>query len=242
MRNICIALVAFLILFAASITAQTVTITSQKKVYTRAKPIVDFKKTFTVDRPIAKAATPALSKKITAAIDPLTILGVDIQDELTETQWLSEVGFKEVFNARGVLTMELWMEGSGAYISGVTKYVVVDVATGNRVKPSDIFNDIPGLLAAVKKKQDAEVDKAVKEIKADPEWLGEDPRNLFEYTDFTEKELDNFVVDMAGVAFVYDYGFPNVVKALAPEGEYRFTIDEIKPFIQKGGLLARFVR
>jgi len=47
---------------------------------------------------------------------------------------------------------------------------------------------------------------------------------------------------MAGVAFFYDYGFPNVLKALEPEGELRLSWAEVKPFIKKDGLLTRFVR
>lgn len=238
------ALLAFFVLFVASLTAQTVTITGQKKVYTRAKPIIGFKKTFTIRRPVARAATPALSRKITAAIDPVNVLGINIREELTEIQWLSEADFQEVFNEQGVLTMELWMEGSAAYTDGVTKYVVVDVASGNRLKPSDVFTDIPGLIAAVKKKQDAEVEEAIKTIKANAEFAAAegDAKQLFEYTAFEEKNLENFAVDRAGVAFFYDYGFPNAVKALEPEGELRLSWSEVKPFIKPGGLLARFIR
>ena len=90
MRNTFIALTGLAVLFVASVTAQTVTITGQKKVYTRTKPISGFKKTFTINRPLAKASTPALSQKITAAIDPVKVLEINIREELTETQWLSE--------------------------------------------------------------------------------------------------------------------------------------------------------
>ena len=244
MRNICIALIAFGVLFAASVTAQTVTITGQKKVYTRVKPISGYKKTFTIRRPIARAATPALSRKITAAIDPVKVLEINIKEELTEMQWLSEADFAEVFNNQGILTVELWMEGSGAYTDAVTKYVVVDVGKGERLTPSAAFVDLPGLIAAVKKKQAAEIEKAIIDIKANPEFAAadDDAKRLFEETNFEQKDLENFAVDMAGVAFFYDYGFPNVIKALEPEGELRLTWDEVRPFLKPGGLLARFVR
>ncbi|MEQ1765034.1 MAG: hypothetical protein ABL984_18050 [Pyrinomonadaceae bacterium] len=235
----------FLILFIVPVSlAQTVTITGQKKVYTRTKPISGYKKTFTIRRPIAKASTLALSRKISAAIDPATVLDINIREELTEMQWLSEADFEEVFNKDGVLTVMLWMEGSGAYSDGVTKYVVVDVAKGVRLKPSAAFVNLLGLIAAVKKKQEAEIEKGIKEIKADPEFAAadDDPKRLFEETTFEEKDLDNFAVDMAGVAFFYDYGFPNVIKALEPSGELRLSWAEMKPFIKKDGLLARFVR
>lgn len=241
MRNVFIALFAAL-LFAVSIEAQSVTITGVKKVYVRPKPIVDFKRTFTVSRPVAKAATPAISKKITAAIDPVSVLGIDIQDELNDLQWLSEAGFKEVFNSQGILTVMLWMDGSGAYPSGVTQYVVVDTSSGLRLKPADLFADLPGLVAEVKKKQDAEVAEAIKEIKADPEWpADDDPKRLFEDVGLEPKDIENFAVDGSGIVFYYSYGFPHVIKALEPNGEFRLTWNEMRPFLKPQGLLARFV-
>jgi hypothetical protein len=239
-----VSIIALVFLLSAAFAfGQTVTITGQKKVYTRPKPIADFKKTFTVRRPIAKAATPSLSKKITAAIDPVSILEINIQEDVSDYQWLSEVDFEEVFNNQGVLTMMLWMEGSGAYPSGTTRYAVVDIAKGERLVPASAFIDLPGLIAAVRKKQEAEIEKAIKDIKADPDYpKDEDPKSLFEETTLEAKDLENFAVDMTGVAFFYEYGFPHVMKALEPEGELRLSWAEIKPFIKKDGLLARFVR
>ncbi|MDI1240509.1 MAG: hypothetical protein PSX80_01145 [bacterium] len=242
MRNTVNALIVLAVLFAASVTAQTVTITGQKKTYTRVKPIRGYKKNFTINRPAAKAATPAMSRKITSLIDPVNVLEIDLKEELTETQWLSEADFEEVFNEQGVLTVMLWMEGSAAYSDGVTKYVVVDVANGVRLAPTSAFVDLPGLIAAVKKKQDAEIEKASKAIRANPEFAADDdPKRLFEETTFGEKDLVNFAVDRAGVAFFYDYGFPNVIKALEPDGELRLSWFEVKPFIIQDGLLARFI-
>lgn len=222
---------------------QAVTITSKTQTYTRTKPRIPEKKTFTVRRPVVKAATPAVSRKISAAIDPVAVLGIDIKDELSESQWLYEADFEEVFNDKGILTLMVWMEGSGAYVSGVTKYVVVDIQRGERLKPSDVFADIPGLVAAAKEKLKQRIEESIKEIKKDPDWdEEEDPRHLFEDNDLTASDLANFSVDMAGFAFHYEFGFPHVIKALEPDGEFRFSWDEIKPFIKPGSLLAKLVR
>ncbi len=223
--------------------AQAVKVTPKEQVYKRAGNIVGEKKSFKIRRPIATAANPELSRKITAAIDPANVLEINIKEETTEYQWLYEADYDEIYNDNGILTMMLWMEGSGAYMSSVTKYVVIDTVNGKRLSPEDVFVDLPGLTAAVKKKQDARVEEGIADIKKHPDWdPNEDPRHLFEYTDFTEKELSNFVVDMAGVAFIYEFGFGNAIKALAPEGEFRFSWAEIAPFIKRDGLLARFVR
>ena len=52
----------------------------------------------------------------------------------------------------------------------------------------------------------------------------------------------NFPISDEGVTFYYDYGFPHVIQALAPDGQYFFKWAELKPFIKPDGLLARFVR
>ena len=241
MRNQLLTAFVIIVLVCAPSAAQTVTITGHKKVYTRAKSIVGFKKTFSIRRPIATATSPVLSRRITAAIDPIRVLGINVKEELTESQWLHEADYEEVFNEKSVLTMMIWMEGAGAYSDGVTKYVVVDLATGGRASVNELFSDIPGLVGELKKKQDIEVAEAIKVIKADPEFGNGDPKQLFEYTGFEAKDLNNFAVDRAGVAFFYDYGFPNVLKALEPEGELRLSWEEIKPFVKSGSLLARFL-
>jgi hypothetical protein len=225
-----------------SATAQKVIVAGKKQVYTRPKPSIDFKKTFSIRRPIVTASTPALSKAITALLDPAKVLDIDIKEEMGEYQWLSEADYEVVYNDRGMLTVKLWMEGSAAYPDGVTKYSVIDTAKGVRVSPADVFTDLEGLAKLLKKKQDAAVAEQIKVIKADPDLGGdEDPKQLFENTNFEVKDREWFAADMAGVAFFYDYGFPHVIQALEPDSELRLSWSEIKPFIRKEGLLARFV-
>ena len=221
--------------------AQKVVVTGRKQVYMRPKPSSDYKKSFTIRRPSVKAATPALSRRITAAVDPIKVLEIDIAEEVGEIQWLSEADYKVEFNDKGILAVTVWMEGSGAYPDGVSKYVVVDTATGRRVTPGEVFSDLAGLARAVKLKQDAAVAEAIKVMKADPDFAEEDPKQLFAETNLQAKDLEGFSVDAAGVTFVYDYGFPHVIRALEPDSEFKLSWEEMKPFIRKGGLLARFV-
>src|SRR5215207_6329477 len=85
--------------------AQTVTITPRKTVYRRPKPQYDWRRTFTIRRPIVRAATPALSRKITAAISPEMVLDINIRDEQSDIQWLEEADYKILFNRDGVLSV-----------------------------------------------------------------------------------------------------------------------------------------
>lgn len=237
-------LFGFLIVLCFSISAfaQSVVITPKTVTYKRPKPIVDFKKTFTVTSPKVKAATPALSRKIETAISFEKNFDLNIEEEKTEIQWLEETGFEVIYNKNGILTITLSVSGTGAYPSVYEKTVVVDLKTGNRIAPKDVFLNLQKLAAKVKTAQKAEVAKTLKEIKSDPESKEYEPFDFFDNTDFTVENLTEFAVNDEGVTFIYDYGFPHVVRALEPEGRFFFPWTELKPFINRGGLLAKFVR
>jgi hypothetical protein len=226
----------------AAVNAQTVVITPQKVVYRRPKPTESFKRTFTVRRPIAKAPTSVLSKKITAAISPESVLDLNIKDEMREYQWLEQADYKVIYNQNGILTINLWMEGTAAYPDSVSKYVVVDTAAGRKLLPQDIFTNINGLASTVKKIQATEVKRSIAEMKKDPENKDVEPEQLFSDTNFTTDDLKTFSVDVRGVTFHYNYGFPHVIQALQPDGEYFLSWAQLKPYIRRDGLLARFIR
>ena len=111
-----------------------------------------------------------------------------------------------------------------------------------RVTSAMSFTDPAGLAAMVKKEQEKEIAKAIEEIKNDPDAGESDPAELFSSADFTSKDLDWFGLDDKGVTFKYDYGFPHVIQALQPEGEYFFSWEQLKPYIKPGSLLSRIAR
>ena len=165
---------------------------------------------------------------------------MDIKDEINDTQWLEDVSYTVNYNKHNVLDITLTSEGSGAYPSTFNKTVVVDLKTGNKVKPIDVFTNLSGLTAMCKKAQQAEIKKAIIDIKKEtPD--EENPADLFKESNFTVKNLDEFLVNDKGVTFIYDYGFPHVILALQPDGQYFFTWAQLKPFIKRGGLLEQFV-
>lgn len=219
--------------------AQSVTITPQRSVYRRSKPMLDSKRTFTIRRPIVKASTPILSRKITTAISPEKVLALNTREELTDYQWLEEANYKVLFNQNGVLCVEQWMTGAGAYPDSVTKTVVVDIRKGERVTIRDVFSGLPRLAAMIRSAQTAEIKAAAEDMKSNPDTR---PEDLFRETNFTIKDLNEFAIDAKGVTFIYDYGFPHVIEALQPTGRFHFTWKQLKPHIRTDGLLARFVR
>jgi len=228
--------------FIPSALAQ-VTISAKKVTYTRPKPIVDFKKRFTITYPKIKAATPSLSRKIEAVLSYEKNFDFTIKEELGEIQWLENAEYDVNYNANGILSISLSIEGTGAYPSSSTKYVVVDIKKGTKAKPVDAFTDLNGLLALVNKAKDEEVAKAMIEVKNDPENKDADIEEMFRSSEeYNKVTLDEFEIDENGVIFHHDYGFAHVAQALQPAGAFFFTWEELKPYIKKDGLLSRVAR
>jgi hypothetical protein len=241
MKKYIFAIFVVTLTLAVSNFAQSVVITPKKTVYRRPKPIASYKRTFAVIRPKVKAATPALSKKIETAISYEKVSELNIKEEMGEVQWLEEASYTVNYNKYGILSITLWVTGTGAYPSTFDKTVVIDLKTGNRITPTMVFNNIVGLTAKGKKAQEKEVKQAIIRIKKDePDF--EDPATLFGSTDYEAENLNEFSVSDKGVTFIYDYGFPHVALALQPNGRYFFSWRELKPFIKPAGLFGRFVR
>ena len=226
---------------ALAASAQTVTITPKKVSYERPHPRMGFKKSFTVTYPKVKAATPALSAKIERAVSYESVLDLRLSDEITKNQWLEEANYEVKYNKNGILCLNLWMEGTAAYVSESHRIVVVDTRTGVRARPADVFTDLTGLAAMVRTAQQKEIKEGIDRIKKE-EPNDADPGSLFEGADFKPKHLDGYEVGDKGVTFHYEYGFPKVAEALQPDGAFFFSWAQLRPYIKPGGLLTRIAR
>jgi len=221
--------------------AQSVTITPKKVTYRRPKPQSSFKKTFTIRYPKVAGLSTALNKNVQDSISYERALKLNLKEELSEYQWLEEADYEVNYNKKGVLVITLSMEGTAAYPSSVSKTVVLDLKTGDRVTPQNAFTNLAGLAAMCKKAQKAEIASSIEEIKKDnPD--EQDPQSLFSDADFKIKDLNNFSVNDQGVTFQYNYGFPHVIQALQPDGQFFFDWSALKPYIKAGSLLRRLVR
>lgn len=221
---------------------QSVTIKPKKTVYKRPKPIMEGKRTFTVTYPKVSGLSPALNKKVETNISYAKVMKLDIKDEINEAQWLYEATYDVNYNKNGILDITLSLDGSGAYPSVFNKTVVINLKTGNRVAPADVFTNLAGLAAMCRKAQLKEIKEAKEEYKKDPDSNGFDGEEYFKDAKFGVAELSEFTISDKGVTFMYDYGFPHVVLALQPDGQYLFSWNELKPFIKRDGLLGQFIR
>ena len=119
-------LLIFIAALVSNVSAQSVVVYGKKVTYTRKRPISDGKRTFTINYPKVKAATPALSRKIETAIR----YDINLRDEINDSQWLYEADYDVGYNKHGILSITLTIDGSGAYPSGSTNHVVVNLKTG----------------------------------------------------------------------------------------------------------------
>ncbi|HLM60166.1 MAG TPA: hypothetical protein VK308_05145 [Pyrinomonadaceae bacterium] len=241
-----------LMLVGASVSfAQIVTITPKKTVYTRkGKVSLKEKRTFVVTYPVVTGAIPAATKKKLAnTINYWRVFETSLRENLTEYDWLSELSYEVNYNKNGILDIALMQEGSGAYPSGRTVHLVVDLKTGEQIKFKDAFKtDSLGKLAAmVNAKLEVEKKEIIKLIDKGEFGESSEPNEMDPLKEqvgglsFTAKTFDEFSISDKGVTFIYDAGFPHVIKAAQPDGRYFFTWAELKPFIKPAGLLGRFV-
>lgn len=234
-----------LLSFSAIAFAQTVKIALQKIVYRRiVKKGFEHKKTFTLTHPKVSGTSAALNKKIEHAISYERNFEINLKEEQREIFWLDSADFKTEYNRGGILAIALTIDGSGAYPSTSTKHVVVDTKTGLQLKPEDLFisNKTAELINLLDDRLQKRMKLAIAEVKKDSVEDGAALTEMLAEKKFTDENLDYFSVNDKGVTFYYDYGFPHINLALEPDGELFLSYADLKSFVKRDGLLARFVR
>ena len=225
----------FLLLVFATTAAAQVKVTPKKVVYTRGNATIDFKKKFEVTYPkISGTSERTTASKIENALSYWNAFGSTLEEE-REYQWLTEMDFKVIYNKNGLLSVRLHRSGVGAYQSDYFKTVTVDTQTGMRIRMPDAFVNRVDLLKKLDVMQEAEKVKTIAEldkeartaldvIKEDMKWAGK-----------ASDKVEDFEVSDKGVTFLFDYGFRNLIKALAPPGRYFIPWSELKPFLSQYG-------
>ncbi|MGC2234889.1 MAG: hypothetical protein WA584_01840 [Pyrinomonadaceae bacterium] len=232
----------FVVAFSSFTFTQTVKITPKKTVYKRKNPeAADYKRSFTITYPKISGVSAALIKKIEANLSFEKAFEFSLKDEISTDYGLDSADFTVLYNKFGILNVELSEDVSGAYPSTINKSIVIDTKTGERVKAADIFVKLPELAAKVKKSQAAEIKKGISLMKKESPDI-ENPAEYFSNTGYTVENLDDFSVSDKGITFRYDYEFAHVMLALQPDGRFFYSWAQLKPFIKRGGLLARFNR
>jgi hypothetical protein len=250
MKKLSISVIVALFAITGSV-AQSLQIVPKKVIYRRKGfKVEDYKRTFEVTYPVIRTELPAgVRRRLLKNLDywrafdwsghDFSLLG-----EINGDNWVDNLGYEVKYNNHGILDVWLTMDGSGAYPDSSTKFVVLDIRTGNRLSLSDLFQEktLPSIRNLIRTKMKNTENILEKEMKDELQQVRElDPEFYPPPEKLELKSLAGFSISNRGVTFIYNYDYPHVSEALEPPGRFFIPYSQLKPFIRRDGLLARFV-
>ena len=183
---------------------------------------------------------PALLRRVRSLLDFKNIFDYSLK-EYREDGWLSDFSYTVNYNRNHLLDITFTQSGMAAYPDEQSKHFIINLRQGRILKAADVFNfnKLVSLAAMVDLELQREITRIVKENKDPVEKEAVD--GAFDDLKFEATNLDEFSVGPKGITFLYDAGFPHVIKALEPEGRYFFSYSDLKPYIKRDGPLGQFV-
>jgi hypothetical protein len=166
-------------------------------------------------------------------------------DEFRRNPGLLSYDYKVNYNQDYLLDITFTEEFEGAYPDTGTKHFLINLKNGKVVRAADAFNpnSLNALAGLVDKKLKAEVTELNK-VNEDDKTADADAkshvRDELKKLRIGVRNLDQFSISDKGVTFLFDAGFPHVIQALQPEGEYFFSYAELRPYIRQDGPLGVF--
>lgn len=239
--------IACLLFCLCAITAQgsstdRVNIRSQKTILIRSGKIVrDFpqKRRVVVIQPVFSGLTPPVLSKLRTTLNLKNIFGSSLR-EYQQESWLEEFSYEVHFNRHGLLDISFTQSGSGAYPDSQTKHFIVDLKTGRIVNAVDIIR--PDQMEQLAKLIDLKLQAEIKQVLAQ---TGEEGKSAYDSVGplhFERTDLEQFTIGDKGVTFLFDAGFPHVIQALQPDGQYLLSFAELKSYLRLEGQLGQFIR
>ena len=195
---------------------------------------------------VSGLSNPAVLRQVRALFDFKNIFDYSLK-EYREDTWLSEFGYDVNFNGNHLLDITFNQSGMAAYPDDQSKHFLINLKNGKLIKAIDAFDSsrFDELAQLVDAQLQQELKKLQNENKSIDSQDSEEKamqRDAYEALKFEVQNLDEFSVSARGITFLYDAGFPHVIKALEPEGRYFFSYSQLKPFIRPDGPLGQFVR
>lgn len=178
-------------------------------------------------------------RKVRALFDFKNIFDTSLAEYRADA-WLSEFDYKVNYNRNFILDVTFIQDGVAAYPDTHTRHFAINLKNGELIKATDAFNSssLEQLAALVDEKLQSEIQQIIRDNAAERENVESMAKEL----KIDASKLNDFSISDKGITFLYDAGFPHVVKALEPVGEYLFTFSELKSFINPDGPLKIFVR
>jgi hypothetical protein len=216
----------------------------------RGKVARDFpeKKRATISFPVIKGglSNQAVLNKVRSLLQVKNIFDTSIEEYRAET-WLEEFDYTVNYNKSYILDITFMQSGSGAYPDTQQKHLAINLKTGRLIKAADIFKSgsLDELTAVLDKKLQAEIKQRLKDIEQSKDYDAEEKKSLpemFENLKFEATNLDEFSISDKGITFMYDAGFPHVVQALQPDGQYFFSYAELGAYLKHKGSAASLIQ
>jgi len=198
------------------------------------------RKTAIIAYPVITGLKPNVLKKVRAHLSFKNIFDYSLA-EYRNDAWLSEFSYVLNHNADSLLDITFTQSGVAAYPDEQSRHFLIDLRSGKLVTAADAFQleKLTLLTAEV----DAELQRELAKLRSDnAASTDRDVNDAYDILKIEYTDLDNFSVSRKGVTFLYDAGFPHVIKALEPRGRYFFSYDRLTPYIRSDGPLGQFVR
>jgi hypothetical protein len=224
------------------VTARTIVIVRRGKI------VKDFpeKKRATIKYPVVSGLGDArVLRRVQSVLQIRNVFETSVE-EYKQDNWLAEFGYEVNYNKNFILDITFTQDGSGAYPDMQTRHFAINLKNGNVIKAADAFlsDKLPALASLVRAKFQTELKQILIDL-AESKSDAEDIRiakEAQEALEFKLSDIDDFSISDKGVTFLYDAGYPHVIRAFEPEGRYFFSYAELKPFIKRDGPLGQFVK
>jgi len=198
-----------------------------------------------INYPVIKGLqNPVALKKVRSMLRIEKIFDTSIA-EYKEDAWLTSFDYKVNYNKNYILDLTFTQDGVGAYPDTHTKHFALNLKSGEVIKARDVFKT--SALETLRKMIDAKLQAEIKSIIADGQNNSsvsiEDKAHLvdtFKDVRFELANLNEFSIGERGITFLYDAGFPHVIQALEPEGQYFLDYKTIASYIKSNSVLAVF--
>lgn len=191
-------------------------------------------------------SNPPVLAKIRSLLKLKNIFDTSLEEYRQDT-WLSELDYRVNYNKNFILDITFREDGVAAYPDSQEKHLAINLKTGEILKAADVFRPetLEKLATLVDGKLQAEMKETIDQVNQDKTIDADEKKSvpeLYEGLKIEVKDLDDFSIDDKGITFLYDAGFPHVVQAYQPVGQYKFSYAELSKYLQRDGAPRSLVR
>ena len=205
-----------------------------------AKQFPDRKRAVLTYPVVSGLSDPVVLRRVRSILEFKNIFDYSLKD-YREDAWLDEFTYVVNYNRNHLLDITFTQSGMAAYPDEQSKHFLINLKDGGIVKARDVFDPIK--LNSLAEMVDRELQRETKRLADENKEPDEKDvvDGAYDNLKFEVTNLDEFSVGAKGITFLYDAGFPHVIKALEPEGRYFFSYSHLKPYIKRDGPLGQFV-